>query len=248
VERAGVDVNVVIDVAREDAAARAEQAVSALGLRAGWVTAAESRVDEPDAYDEALGRLCEPSPLLLPVLTLVPPTAVPGGYERARRITSEAVCRVVRLCPTAHRYVLADWVLTPLAELCDREGVSVLLDFAPDPVPWGAVVAFARAFPSVPMVVLDVELDGDRSIPAAMDAAPNVVCAITGHGSVVRLASFCDIFGAARFVCGSDQRAGGASVFTAISDAALTADARDAVLHGNADALARGTYAATYLS
>ena len=99
------------------------------------------------------------------------------------------------------------------------------------------------------MVVLGVDLEADRSVPAALDTAPNVVCAIARPLSLGRLGYLSDVFGASRFVCASDGRGDGGSVFADVSDdAELAGDARDAVLYGNAEALARGTYAATHLS
>ena len=86
---------------------------------------------------------------------LVPPTAVAGGFERARRLTASACRRVIRLCPGGHRYPLVDWVLSPVPELCEREGVAVVLDFAPEAVKWAEAVAFARHYSPVPMVILE---------------------------------------------------------------------------------------------
>ena len=201
----GIDVNLLVEVGSDDVVERAERALAELELQAGWVTAAEAREDEPDTHDERLIRLCSESPSLLPVPALVPPAGVPGAYDRARRIATAAACRVVRLCPTTHRYVLADWVLNPLPELCDREGLAVVLDFAPDAVPWRDVVELARFYPRLPLVVLGVELGTDRSVPAVLDAAPNVICAVAQVRSSEYLARLCELHGASRFVWASDE-------------------------------------------
>jgi hypothetical protein len=105
---------------------------------------------------------------------------------------------VVRLCPVRDAYPLVDWVLSPLPERCEREGVTLLLDFAPGSIPWSDVVTFARAFPTVPMVVLGVE--SDRVAAAALDATANLVL----HGADV--ASLAATFGAHRVV--DDETAG----------------------------------------
>src|SRR5438046_2823597 len=57
--------------------------------------------------------------------------------------------------PSSHRYPLVDWVLSPVPELCEREGVAVVLDFAPEAVKWAEAVAFARHYSPVPMVILE---------------------------------------------------------------------------------------------
>ena len=118
--------------------------------------------------------------LLLEAPTLVPADAVDPGSG------------AVRLCPVRDGYPLVDWLLSPLPELCEREGVALVLDFAPGAIPWSDVVTFARSFPTVPMVVLGVE--GDRVAGAALDATANLVL----HGAGV--ASLAATFGAHRFV------------------------------------------------
>ncbi len=246
--RAGIDVNLVVEVDRHDVSNPVQRPQVTSDGRGAWVTAAEARIDEPDRHDETLAGLCRHSSSLVPVPVLLPPTGLPGALDRARRIAGGSYC-LVRLCPTTHRYVLADWVLSPLPELCEREGLAVLLDFSPEAVSWRDVVALARAFPSLPLVVLGVEVGVDRSVPAVLDAAPNIVCAIAALATPEDLARLCALFGASRFVCESGERAKPMDVLTAIAETELLADdARDAVLWANADALARGTYADTFLS
>lgn len=233
--------NLVVEVDRHDVS-RTEPALDG---RAAWVTAAAARVDEPDRHDETLDGLCRHSPSLVPVPVLLPPTGVPGALDRAQRIAGGRY-RLVRLCPTTHRYLLADWVLSPLPELLEREGAAVLIDFAPEPVSWHETVALARAFPSLPLVVLGVEVGADRSVPSALDAAPNIVCAIAALATVEDLARLCELFGASRFVCEAGERA---KPMAAIAESELLpAEAREAALWANADALARGAYADMFLS
>jgi predicted TIM-barrel fold metal-dependent hydrolase len=111
------------------------------------------------------------------------------------------------------------------------------------------VVEFARAFPGLPVVVLGVELGTDRAVPAALDAAPNVVCAVADIRTPEGLARLCETFGSGRFVYGSGEGATSTSALASIREAkALTDEARAAVLHGNADALAHGRYADEVLS
>jgi len=55
----------------------------------------------------------------------------------------EPGAKAVRLCPNRDAYPLVDWVLSPLPERCEREGVTLVLDFAPGSIPWNDVVTFA---------------------------------------------------------------------------------------------------------
>lgn len=218
-----IEVNLVMDAADVDAATLSER-----GLAGAWVTASPSRTDDPVAHDARLVRVLNRSELLRPVPVLVPPTGATGAYARAREIVGAAQLHVVRLCPTGHRYPLADWVLSPIPELCERESFALLLDFAPADPLWLDVVAFARAFPSVPIVVLGV--GDDRTAPAALDAAPNLILHIERTVSP----ELVETYGASRFVA-----------------AAVAADLperdRELILHVNAEALADGSYAEKWL-
>jgi predicted TIM-barrel fold metal-dependent hydrolase len=236
-----VDVNLVVDAAAVDAARLEGDAIGA-----AWVTAARSRTEDPGEHDEQLARACEPWPSFHPLPVLVPPTGVAGAYERARRLAATARCRVVRLCPGGHGYPLADWVLSPLPELCQREGVSLVLDFAPVPVGWAETVAFARAYPSLPMVVLEAEVDVDRALPAALDAAPNLVLHVGRLRSPERLVHLAGVYGTSRFVWGSGPR-GAAARETIAAAEGLGEDDRAAILRGNAQALQDGSYAERFL-
>jgi len=209
----------------------------------GWAPAAESRSHEPDAHDARLAGACETLPGLDPVAVLVPPTGAPTAAERACRVAATARPRVVRLCPGGHRYPLAGWVLSPLPELCDRHGVALMLDFDARDVPWEQVVAFARSYPSVPMVVLDVAVGDDHALAAALDAAPNLVAHVGALRAVADLAYLVEVFGAPRFVWGSDSTGAGTTRTAVAQEGDLFHDARQAILHGNARALGEGRYA-----
>jgi predicted TIM-barrel fold metal-dependent hydrolase len=218
-----IDINLVLDAAAVDGAVLSER-----DLAAAWVTASASRTEDPAAYDDRLARILNQSESLRPVPVLLPPTGTTGAYARARAIVHRSPLHVVRLCPTGHRYPLADWVLSPIPELCERMSFTLLLDFAPADPPWLEVVSFARAFPSVPTVLLGV--GAERAAPAALDAAPNLILQLEGSFSPELVA----IYGGSRFVA-----------------AAVSADLperdRELILHGNADALADGSYAEQWL-
>jgi hypothetical protein len=219
----GIDVNLVVDEAVVDTAVLGKR-----GLAGAWVTASASRTDDPEPHDARLADALKGSESLRPVPVLVPPTGAAGAYARAREIVDAAQLHVVRLCPSGHRYPLADWVLSPIPELCARENFALLLDFAPAGVPWLELVAFARAFPSVPMVALGVA--DERAAPAALDAAPNLILHV--EQSISR--ELVETCGGSRFVAA----AGGAD---------LPEGDRELILHGNAETLADGSYAERWL-
>jgi hypothetical protein len=218
-----IEVNLVLDAVAVDEVVLAER-----GLGGAWVTAKPSRTDDPAAHDARLGRALSGSETLRALPVLVPPTGTNGAYARAREIIRSAPLHVVRLCPAGHRYPLADWVLSPIPELCERQSFTLLLDFAPADVAWLEVVAFARAFPSVPMILLGV--DGERAAPAALDAAANLILHFEGAVS----ASLVATFGGSRFVAAS-----------ATGD--LPDPDRELILRRNAEALADGSYAGQWL-
>jgi hypothetical protein len=246
--RTGVDVNLLVATPAEGVAERIEERLAEFEIETAWVTASEARIDEPEAHDERLAHVCDGSRSLRPVPVLVPPTGPRDTYGRAQRIAARATCRVVRLCPTSHQYLLANWVLSPLPELCEREGIALLLDFDPDRVRWVEVVPFARAFPSVPMVVLGVEIGSDRVVPAVLDAAPNLVLQVARIRVVEDLVWLSSTFGSFRFVWGSGGSRDPSAVHASIRGASgLGDESRAAILHGNAEALADGRYAEAFL-
>jgi hypothetical protein len=229
VARAGIDVSVVVDEADEAAVRRLASDLDRLELLETWVSAASSRTADPSASDDALAAVCDGSPTLVPVPVLVPPTGRNGAFDRAVRVAEAAERRLVRLCPAGHRYPLVDWVLSPLPELCQRAGIALLLDFEGWSPPWVEIVAFARSYPSLPMVVLGAEAR-DRAAPAALDAALNLIVALTADDP-----ELIETFGTARFV------------WSAGGHAAAPRGLGEPILHENARALASGTYAERHL-
>ncbi len=246
--RVAIDVNLVVDGARDDVVQESEARLAGRDIAAGWVTAAGARNDDPEEHDQRLARACEGSSSLHPVPVLAPPTGVPGAYARAQRLAATARCRVVRLCPGSHGYPLADWLLSPLPELCQREGLALMLDFEPEPVRWDETVVFARSYPSLPMVVLDAGIGVDRALPAALDAAPNLLLHAGRLRSLEDLVRLADIFGASRFVWGSSGHPGADAARESIADTEwLGEESRAAILYGSAQALMDGNYADTFL-
>jgi hypothetical protein len=240
-----LDVNFVVDEVGVGIG-RTEQRLAERAIDSAWVTAAAARTDDPDEHDRRLAQACEGSATLRPVPVLVPPTGQPGALDQAQQLIVSG-SRVVRLCPGRHRYPLADWVLSPLPELCEREGAALVLDFAPEPIDWARIVAFARTYPSLSMVVLETDLT-DRTVPAALDAAPNVVLHLGRLGTLERLIRLTTVFGRHRVVWGSSESANADEARRAVSETDdLAEEGRAAILHGNAEALQDGSYAEAFL-
>jgi hypothetical protein len=242
-----IDVNLVVDAASDDVVGQSEEWLAQQGLSGAWLTAVASRYEDPTEHDERLEHACAETPSLHVLPVLVPPTAGPGVYARARRLAADG-SRVVRLCPGSHHYPLADWVLSPLPELCERAGQALMLDFEPGPVRWEETVAFARTYPSLPMIVLEVQIGGDRVLPAALDVAPNLLVHVGRLHSLEDLVHLVRIYGASRFLWGSSLHPGQADALPSISEAQeLDDESRASVLRANARALQDGRYAEAIL-
>ncbi len=231
--RIGIDVNVVAGSVDPAAVQRLASVGERVGLRKLWLTAAASRSGDPEHPDDALTQACEVIPSVAHIPVLVPPTGLPRAYERALKITSGRAHRVIRLCPATHDYPLLDWVVAPIPELCARHGVALMLDFDDNSVPWGAVVDFARRFPSVPLIALGAEIGSDRAAPAVLDRTLNLLLTI-GSGDISQLV---ETFGHHRFVW-----SGGSAEPTA-----PPRGLSEPVVAGNAEALAGGLYARAHL-
>lgn len=238
---AGVDVSLVVRDVSADALQRLASELRDAGLDSGWVILDDVRNDDLTSFDIAANGLP-----LSPVQVALPPVSEVGGLSRAEQVVAAARCRVQRLCPVAHGYPLAGWVLSPLPELCVREHMALLLDFGDESIPWADVVAFAREFPALPLVVLGGLREGDRAVAAALDATANVVIELSRATAPAVLGDLVERFGAHRFVWGSGgspeiQRRRVELVH------GLSADDRAVVMNDNAIILGNGLYAARYL-
>jgi hypothetical protein len=243
----GIDVNFIVDGDDDGVAQRIKDRFEQLAIESAWLTAALARTGEPDRYDAALSHLCEDAMGLQLIPVLLPPVGSRGALERAQRVARTATCRVARLCPFGHSYPLVDWILSPLPELCVREGIALELDFDPEPIPWLETVAFARTFPCLPLILLGVPIEKDRALAAALDAAPNLVVHVTDATPGKVLSAFVEMYGSARFVWGSAFSSNGLPNASAGGRESLGNEAREAIVRGNARALAEGSYADTFL-
>ena len=229
--RSRIDVNAVVELGDlASLGASAEQLDLTL-----WLTPAKSRTAQPGAAYSELAAACDGSVRLLPVPVLVPAEGRNAAGETAA-LVEQSRLSVARLCPTAHGYPLADWVLSPLTEVCDAHGTALLLDFAPAPIDWVTAVALARAYPTVPFVILDCNLSSELTSAAALDAALNLVLQAHPSTKADALERLVSTFGRRRFVRGSATAA-----FATPDD-----DAGPTDLDDTAAELAVGGYAATY--
>ncbi len=243
----GIDVNLPVEWRERDSLSTIENRVRELGLAGAWVAAIEAREREADDLTDLLRAVCSGS-VLSAINVLFPPSGITGTVTRFYELASDADCRIARLCPTTHGYPLADWVVSPLPELCERFHFSLLLDFNHEPIPWTDVVAFARAFPAVPMILLACRIGEERVIGAALDYAPNLLLELSKLTSTVALEELVSVYGHHRFVFGS----GGSShasrqIMSCLQETALDPATITAIVEGNARLLASGAYAERYL-
>jgi hypothetical protein len=233
VEPRGIDVNMIVTAVGASDVDRLAAAAERAGVLRLWATPEASRSGDPEPHDDALARAAATSSVIDPLPVLVPPTGRPRDYARSLELIAHGGHRVVRFCPLAHGYPLLDWILEPLPELCARHGAAIVLDFEGGSVAWGPVADFARAFPSVPVVVVGADVARDRSVPAVLDRTLNVVLTVASDGAPELI----ETFGAHRFVwsAGSSE------------PVAPPPDLPEPVAGGNAAALAAGLYAGAHL-
>lgn len=124
-----------------------------------------------------------------------------GSVQRALDAVAHDAGRMVRVCPgpNGHGYPLLDWVLSPLPETCERENLGLAIDYQGAPIPWDDVVRFSRGYPGLPMVLVGASIGADGVIPAALEAAPNLILELSAAPGGETLARLVDRFGAHRF-------------------------------------------------
>jgi hypothetical protein len=241
---AGIDVNLVVADATAAELRGWMELMAEHGVARAWVTPRAARTGDPAAGD-ALAAACGGIDALQVMPVLVPPTGAPGALERALGIAASSALRVARLCPLGHGYPLVDWMLSPLPELCDRERMGLLLDFAPSEPPWRDVVDLARRHPALPLVVIGRLAGATYTVPAVLDATANVLVDVSGHPDPRAIPGLVATFGSHRFVWGSGGSPGAMAGRSRLGG--LAERDGSAIMGGNAAALAGGTYAETFL-
>ncbi len=106
----------------------------------------------------------------------VNPTEV-GFLPRALSRVSARTDRLVRVCPgpKGHGYPLLDWMLSPLPETCERENLGLVIDYRGAAIPWDHLIAFARAYPGLPMILVGASPPDLDVIPAALEVTANLI-------------------------------------------------------------------------
>jgi hypothetical protein len=240
-----IDADMRVDVSTGDSIERAANRIDGLGLAAAWVLSESVLGDSRSVQAETEAgdaRLC-----VIPVLG--PPAAHPGIVARARLQATSGSVRVVGLRPARDRYPLADWVLSPLPEICEREQLALILDYVGTPMPWLEIVPFARRYPGLPMLLLGTAVGGDQAAPAALDAAANLVLGVGRLRAARDLARLVDVFGSQRFAyaSGTGTIEQGITRLHEIRATELDDEAERGILGGTATALAEGRYAEAFL-
>jgi hypothetical protein len=240
-----IDVSLTLD--RNDLAALADR------MREPWLDGAwvSVRSADPQTIDALVLEAClELGNGVRAQVTALPPVTGSDAIDRVVDAIAGGACRAVRVAPGArgHRYPLADWVLTPLPEVCDREGLALAVDWGgSEHIAWQEVVSFARAYPGLPLVLVGADLELDRAIPAALECAPNLVIELSALATVAPLAQLAARVGQHRFVYGSGGRADSGLLGAIREGDGLDDSTRTAVLAANADALGSGRWAAEFL-
>jgi predicted TIM-barrel fold metal-dependent hydrolase len=235
----------VVDINRLDDVSHA----ACGGMDECWVLNTIWRQSTPPHQDGALMNSNPRGDLRLRRQTvLLPPDSEGEGVERALHSVDEGAPRLVRLCPGryGHNYILADWVLRPLPEMCESAGLSLAVDYVDRTVdtPWVELLAFAHRYPSLPIVLLGAAIDEDRSVAAALDRAPNLILEISRVANPEALGPLAARFGAHRFVFGSD---GEPDALTRWSSVNLRPEERAEIFGGNALALDNSSWQRTFL-
>jgi len=131
---------------------------------------------------------------------------VDGSLHRALDTVAHDAGRMIRICPgpNGDRYPLLDWVLSPLPETCERENLGLAIDYRGAAIPWDDVVRFARAYPTLPMILIGASIGNESVIPAALDVAPNLILELSDGPGEEPPARLVDRFGAYRFTSSAD--------------------------------------------
>lgn len=214
-----------------------------------WAVSNSSRrLDTTDMFESFLQECRHAGPTVLAQLVALPPSSRPDMIKRLCSAQQAGACPVVRLCPGAagHGYPLADWVLSPLPETTARLSMALAIDYGEEPTAWAwdDVYRFARAYPGLAIVLLGVALDADRTCPALLDAAPNVLVDTSRASDGVTVRTILRRFGRHRVVFGTGLRGG---VPLKSLEAILETPELEAVANSNARSLQAGTWSEEYL-
>jgi hypothetical protein len=213
------------------------------GLDEAWIVNPLARRADPARFDGSAKTAANVRECLIAM-----PDSAGDLEERVATARAAGAPAIVRICPGAdgHGYPLESWAVSPIPEFCEREDLALAVDFGSLPAyPWSELVAFARAYPRMPMVALGAPLDGPAA-GRAFDATPNLILdtsRVEAEASLPTLASLAKGRGAYRLAYGSGARGLGADKIAAI----LSPSDAEMVLSGTAARLANGTWGVEFL-
>ena len=212
-----------------------------------WLVDPRARCLDPSSFDR-LGLDANKRAASIRVCLVAMPGPIQELERRVAAHRAVGAPAVLRLCPGpgGHGFPLEPWAVSPIPEYCEREEMSVAVDFADAPLGyhWAEIVRFAREYPRLPIVALGSPLSGPT--PArALDAAPNLILETSAPGASQsdQISALVRSHGAYRFAYGSGTAGSAPEVIAS----ALGAADKQIVFSETADQLGNGTWAATHL-
>jgi hypothetical protein len=221
----------------------AHEARLGAGVDEAWAVHPRARREDPARLDGALNAEANVRECLIAM-----PESAGDLQERVSKARGAGAPAIVHICPGAdgHGYPLESWAVSPIPEFCEREDLALVVDMgSPAAYPWSELVAFARAYPRLPMIALGAPLAGPTA-GRAFDATPNLILDTSGvddDSILPALAALADGRGAYRLAYGSGPRGLSAGKIAA----SLSPSTAEMVLSGTAARLDKGTWGAEFL-
>jgi hypothetical protein len=213
----------------------------AAGFDETWVMNPDARKGDPATRDGALSAKTSVREYLVTLPDAM--NVLPGRLSAIRARGGPAV---VMLCPgpAGHGFPLESWAVSPVPEFCEREELALAVDYGAAPFPWSEVVAFARAYPRLALLVLGAPLGGPTAM-RALDATANIVLDTSAIGAheTNAVAAIARAGGAYRLAYGSGE----SRVSPSEIEATLRPEDAATVFSGTAAHLHAGTWASTFL-
>jgi len=229
-------------VRRVDINGRAGRTI-ANGIDETWVMDAKARRGDPVQHDGATAT----APNVREYLATLP-NAMVTLPDRLRAARSRGAPAIVRLCPGVggHGFPMESWAVSPIPEFCEREELALAIDYEGAPAfPWSEVVAFARAYPRLAVLVLGAPLAGPTA-SRALDATANLVLDTSGLATAADLPALAEMVrhcGAYRVAYGSGETAVGVGEIERV----LRSEDASVIFSGTAAHLHAGSWASEYL-
>jgi hypothetical protein len=147
--------------------------------------------------------------------------------------------RATCLYPQAQGYALTPWQCDSLLAPLAQRRMPVLLELAQ--ASWDALHWLCGAYPTLPVILLNIGYRVLRPLYAQLDLHPNLFVDISTVANFRGIEDLCAHFGAERLLFGTGQpRTDGAGILTALNYADLAPDKRQAIAAGNLKRLLEG--------